>query len=80
MRQRITSYVRFSSPDPFAGSAKATDPQTLDRYSYVSNNPLNASDPTGDGRGLPTATAACTTGNACPAAAHATATGSSTMT
>jgi hypothetical protein len=36
-----------ASPDPFAGSAKATDPQTLDRYSYVSNNPLNASDPTG---------------------------------
>jgi RHS repeat-associated protein len=41
------SQGRFASPDPFGGSAKATDPQTLNRYSYVTNNPLNATDPSG---------------------------------
>jgi RHS repeat-associated protein len=38
---------RFTSPDPFAGSATIGNPQTFNRYVYVGNNPVNASDPTG---------------------------------
>jgi hypothetical protein len=33
------------SPDPLLGDLK--DPQSLNRYAYVRNNPLNLSDPTG---------------------------------
>jgi RHS repeat-associated protein len=36
---------RFMSPDPLAGHTE--DPQTLDRYVYVRNGPLNLTDPTG---------------------------------
>ncbi|MBL8151503.1 MAG: hypothetical protein JNN15_16380, partial [Blastocatellia bacterium] len=36
---------RFTSPDPLAG--KATNPQQLNRYTYVLNNPLRFTDPTG---------------------------------
>jgi RHS repeat-associated protein len=36
---------RFMSPDPLAGHTE--DPQTLNRYPYVRNNPLNLTDPTG---------------------------------
>src|SRR5437868_4625719 len=36
---------RFTSADTFPGSL--TDPQSLNRYSYVVNNPLNLNDPTG---------------------------------
>ncbi len=36
---------RFLSRDPFAGMTVA--PQSLNRYSYVQNNPVNASDPSG---------------------------------
>lgn len=38
---------RFTSPDPFAGSATIADPQTFNRYAYVGNNPLTQTDPTG---------------------------------
>jgi RHS repeat-associated protein len=38
---------RFTSVDPLSSSAKLTDPQTLNRYSYVSNNPVTFSDPSG---------------------------------
>ncbi|MCA8836247.1 MAG: hypothetical protein K8963_00150, partial [Proteobacteria bacterium] len=37
---------RFLQADPFVESLYG-DPQTLNRYSYVRNNPLNATDPTG---------------------------------
>ena len=37
---------RFLQADPFVESPYG-DPQTLNRYSYVRNNPLNATDPTG---------------------------------
>ncbi len=40
-----SSMGRFMSPDPLGGHYE--DPQTLNRYSYVRNNPLNLSDPTG---------------------------------
>jgi len=36
---------RFISPDPFVGDP--FDPQNLNRYSYVVNNPVNAIDPDG---------------------------------
>lgn len=36
---------RFMSPDPLGGHLE--DPQTLNKYSYVRNNPLTLTDPTG---------------------------------
>ena len=36
---------RFMSADPAGG--KRADPQTLNKYSYVRNNPLTVTDPTG---------------------------------
>jgi RHS repeat-associated protein len=36
---------RFTSPDPLGGSL--IDPQSLNKYSYVRNNPLTFTDPTG---------------------------------
>lgn len=36
---------RFMSPDPLGGGL--LDPQTLNKYSYVRNNPINLTDPTG---------------------------------
>lgn len=41
------SYGRFSSPDPLMASARRSNPQTFNRYSYVTNNPLNLIDPLG---------------------------------
>jgi RHS repeat-associated protein len=36
---------RFSSTDPLAGAT--TNPQSLDRYAYVTNDPCNSEDPSG---------------------------------
>lgn len=38
---------RFTSPDPLQASAKAANPQTWNRYTYVLNNPLIFIDPDG---------------------------------
>jgi len=38
---------RFTSPDPFSGSATLADPQSFNRYAYVGNSPVNAADPSG---------------------------------
>jgi RHS repeat-associated protein len=38
---------RFMSGDPLGSSADISDPQTLNRYAYVRNNPVNLVDPTG---------------------------------
>ena len=38
---------RFTSPDPLLSSADPLDPQSWNRYSYVGNNPLAVTDPTG---------------------------------
>ncbi len=38
---------RFTSPDPANAGAKMNDPQTWNPYSYVRNNPMNATDPSG---------------------------------
>jgi RHS repeat-associated protein len=38
---------RFTSVDPLGASANVVSPQSLNRYSYVQNDPTNANDPTG---------------------------------
>ena len=38
---------RFSSPDEFENDTQLDDPQSLNKYIYVRNNPLNLIDPTG---------------------------------
>jgi hypothetical protein len=44
-RYYIPSIGRFTSPDPFVQSP--TNLQSLNRYSYVLNNPINLNDPSG---------------------------------
>ena len=44
-RYNASTMGRFMSPDPLGGHQE--DPQTLNRYSYVRNNPLSLTDPTG---------------------------------
>src|SRR5947207_11135025 len=46
-RYYSSSCGRFTSPDPYSGSMSLTDPQSVNRYSYVSNNPVNSTDPSG---------------------------------
>jgi RHS repeat-associated protein len=38
---------RWTSPDPYSGSAELGDPQSFNRYSYVGNDPTNFVDPSG---------------------------------
>ncbi len=45
MRTSMNRLGRFSSPDPLAGSV--ADPQTLNRYAYTLNDPVNFADPLG---------------------------------
>jgi RHS repeat-associated protein len=44
-RYNVSGLARFSSPDPIAGST--SDPQSLNRYSYVRNMPVMLTDPAG---------------------------------
>jgi RHS repeat-associated protein len=44
-RYDSSSLGRFMTPDPLGG--RLIDPQTLNKYSYVRNNPINLTDPTG---------------------------------
>jgi RHS repeat-associated protein len=44
-RYDSSQYGRFMTPDPLGGHIE--DPQTLNKYAYVRNNPLNLTDPTG---------------------------------
>jgi RHS repeat-associated protein len=46
-RYYANAQARFTSPDPLPASAHVNSPQTLNRYAYVLNNPLNSTDPTG---------------------------------
>jgi RHS repeat-associated protein len=46
-RQHSPTQGRWMSPDPYDGSYDATNPQSLNRYSYALNNPLSLLDPTG---------------------------------
>jgi|GEM_PF-1941889 len=45
MRQYLARCGRFSSPDPMSGDT--LEPQSLNRYSYVANDPVNLVDPLG---------------------------------
>jgi RHS repeat-associated protein len=38
---------RWTTPDPYLGSMNLANPQSLNRYAYVLNNPLNLRDPLG---------------------------------
>lgn len=38
---------RWTSADPYNGSATTFNPQTFNRYTYVQNDPVNFADPTG---------------------------------
>ena len=40
-------WQRFDQPDPYDGSYNLTDPQSLNRYAYVQNDPVNFVDPSG---------------------------------
>ena len=44
-RQYNSTHGRWLSPDPLAGDV--SDPQSLNRYAYVLNNPTNLTDPLG---------------------------------
>jgi RHS repeat-associated protein len=44
-RYYASTMGRFLSPDPLGGHLE--NPQTLNKYAYVANNPLTATDPTG---------------------------------
>ena len=48
-RQYSNTQGRFTTPDPFLGSMNITNPQSLNRYSYVMNSPMNWNDPSGLG-------------------------------
>lgn len=38
---------RWTSPDPYRGSMRKDDPQSLNRYAYTQNDPVNFVDPSG---------------------------------
>jgi hypothetical protein len=40
-------WATFDQPDPYAGNYDLTNPQSLNRYAYVRNDPVNFVDPSG---------------------------------
>lgn len=46
-RKYDSGWGRWTSPDPYGGSMSASDPQSFNRYAYVSNDPVNFVDPSG---------------------------------
>jgi RHS repeat-associated protein len=46
-RKYDSSSGRWTSPDPYGGSMTIASPQSFNRYSYVSNDPVNMRDPSG---------------------------------
>ena len=46
-RQYSPVSTRWMTADPFDGSIDASNPQSLNRYSYVNNMPFNCTDPSG---------------------------------
>ncbi len=47
-REYNSTLGRWMSPDPYSGSYDLSNPQSLNRYSYVQNNPLESIDPSGE--------------------------------
>jgi RHS repeat-associated protein len=48
-----SNHRRFTSPDSYRGSYRSGSPQSLNRYAYVANDPVNRTDPTGLSYGPP---------------------------
>ena len=46
-RYYSNSYGRFMTPDPFSGSADPNNPQSWNRYGYVTGDPVNGTDSSG---------------------------------
>ena len=46
-RRYESKWARFVQPDPYEGSYDLTQPQSLNRYAYVHNDPVNFVDPRG---------------------------------
>ena len=46
-RQYSSLQGRWMTPDPYLGSMDVNNPQSLNRYAYVINDPLNITDPLG---------------------------------
>jgi RHS repeat-associated protein len=46
-RHYAPTQLRWLSPDPYNGSYDLSDPQSLNRYAYLTNRPMSATDPTG---------------------------------
>jgi RHS repeat-associated protein len=46
-RMYNNQHGRFTAVDPMLASGLSSNPQTFNRYAYVSNNPINATDPSG---------------------------------
>jgi RHS repeat-associated protein len=46
-RYYSSTFARFTTPDPFGGSASLGNPQSFNRYSYVGGDPVNFNDPEG---------------------------------
>lgn len=46
-RQYGSALGRWTAPDPYSASMDPGNPQSLNRYAYVKNNPLSSVDPTG---------------------------------
>jgi RHS repeat-associated protein len=46
-RQYASTQGRWLSPDPYNGSYSLSDPQSLNRYTYLSGRPLSSVDPDG---------------------------------
>ena len=61
-RRYQSSNSRFPQPDPYDGSYNLTDPQSMNRYAYTQNDPVNFVDPTGLNAESPTAGTSCNGG------------------
>jgi RHS repeat-associated protein len=46
-RQLSSTHGRWLTPDPYMGSMDLTNPQSLNRYAYVMNDPMDLTDPLG---------------------------------
>jgi hypothetical protein len=47
LRQYHGGWARFDQPDPYDGSYLLADPQSLNRYGYTQDDPVNFTDPSG---------------------------------